>query len=110
VDRSFDARHRRPVDVLGAVLPALGAQRAKAVIYCFSEHCGPCRKMAPEIEQLSARHPNVFKLDILRHSQEARAIGIHAIPLTLLVENGKVLKALLGAASVPAIEVFLQQG
>lgn len=99
----------RSVELLESALPALEAHQDRAVVYCFSEHCGPCRTMGPEIERLKARYPNVFTLDILRHPQEARSLGIHAIPVTLLVEHGKVLKALLGANSIPAIARFLQQ-
>jgi hypothetical protein len=59
---------------------------------------------------LQASHPNVFKLDIARNVGEARAIGIRVTPTTLLVEDGKVLKVLLGAGAVPAVEVFLGSG
>ena len=97
----------KPVDPLYPVLPGLADQRAQAVIYCFSRHCPPCRKMAPDIDRLQANHPNVFKLNISEHHKEARAIGIRATPTTLLVENGNVLKVLLGTGAVPAIEVFL---
>ena len=95
------------VDVLDPALPGLSAHQSRAVIYCYSQHCPPCRKIAPDIERLRKTHPNVFKLDVSRHTREARAIGIRATPTTLLVEDGKVLKALLGAGAVPAIEVFL---
>ena len=100
----------KSADVLDPALPGLAAHRARAVIYCYSRHCPPCRKMAPDIDRLQAAHPNLFKLDISRNVGEARAIGIRATPTTLLVEDGKVLKVLLGAGAVPAIEVFLAAG
>jgi thioredoxin 1 len=98
------------VDPLEQAIPGLEAQRAKAVIYCYSQHCGPCRRMTAEIERLGVRHPNVFKLDIMRHHREARAVGIRVTPTTLLVENGRVLKALLGVRSIHAVHIFLGQG
>jgi len=97
------------VEPLESALPGLAEHRDRAVIYCYSEHCGPCRKMAPDIERLAAAHPNLFKLDVTRQHREARAMGIRATPTTLLVENGKVHKALLGGGAVPAVEVFLSQ-
>jgi thioredoxin 1 len=93
---------------LESVLPGLADHRAKAVVYCFSEHCGPCRKMGPAIERLRSQHPNLFKLDVSQHPREARVIGVRATPTTLLVEDGTVLKALLGAGAVGAIKVFLR--
>jgi len=82
-----------PAAPLEPALPGFADHRDRAVIYCYSEHCPPCRKMAPDIARLQATHPNVFKLDISRNTAEARAMGIRATPTTLLVEDGKVLRA-----------------
>ncbi len=106
---SAGAIRGQPVAPLQAALPELQAHHRKAVVYCYSEHCGPCRRMAPAVDRLCAAHPNVFKLDVMAHPREARAVGIRATPTTLLVEDGKVLKALLGAGAVPAVEVFLSR-
>ncbi len=100
----------QPVNALYELFPDLEKHRARAVIYCFSAHCGPCRKMAPDIDRLCQTHPNLFKLDVSRHSAPARALGIRATPTTLLVEDGKVLKVLLGANTLGAVEVFLHNG
>ncbi len=97
-------------DVLEPALPGLAAHQARAVIYCYSEHCGPCRKMAPDIDRLAAEHPNLFKLDVTRHHREGRAMGIRATPTTLLVEDGRVIKALLGAGAISSIETYLGHG
>jgi len=95
------------VEQLIPALPGLENHLEKAVIYCYTEHCGPCKKMAPDIDRLAAAHPNLFKLDVAHQSTEARTLGVRATPTTLLVENGKVLKALLGANAVAAVEIFL---
>ncbi len=95
------------VNGLYDILPGLNGQSARAVIYCYSEHCGPCRKMAPKIEQLQTDHPNVFKLDVTQHPTLARGLGIRATPTSLLVEDGKVHKAILGSGAVKTIEIFL---
>jgi thioredoxin 1 len=107
----LSARHLKgqPVDVLYSALPALRDCAGKAVVYCHSEHCAPCRKMMPEIERLRRQHANLFALDISRHASAARSLGIRATPTHLLVENGIVIKALLGSATIPAITVFLAQ-
>ncbi len=107
---SSDNMIGKPVELLDSALPGLVAHRAKAVIYCYSHHCTPCRKMSSDIVRLQEEHPNVFKLDISQHAQETRAIGIRATPTTLLVENGKVSTALLGSGAMPEIEEFLDAG
>jgi thioredoxin-like negative regulator of GroEL len=100
----------RSVDSLDSTLPGLAAHKDKAVIYCYSEQCGPCRRMGPDIDRLCQQHPNVFKLDVRKHPRESRAMGIRATPTTLLVEEGKILKAILGAGAIPAVQVFLGHG
>ncbi len=95
------------IDGLNDNLPGLSKHSAKAVIYCYSEHCGPCRKITPDIDRLQAEHPNVFKLDVSQHSAVPRGLGIRATPTCLLVENGKVHKAVLGAGAVKTIDIFL---
>ncbi len=97
----------RSIDGLNNSLPGLSRHSAKAVIYCYSEHCGPCLKMTPDIDRLKTDHPNVFKLDVSQHPAVARGLGIRATPISLLVVNGKVHKAVLGAGAVRAIDIFL---
>ena len=100
----------KSVDPLESILPELAAHKSKAVVYAYSAHCGACRKIGPRIDRLCQQHPNLFKLDIARHPQESRSLGIRATPTTLLVEEGKVIKAILGAGAVPMIDVFLGNG
>ncbi len=95
------------VDVLFSALPELESHQDKAVIYCYSQHCGPCKQMAADVERLRSRHPNLFKLDVGMHPTEARQLGIQATPTSLLVENGRVHKALLGSGAVKPMEIFL---
>ena len=97
----------RSVADLAELFPELSEGRGRAVIYCYMEHCGPCRKMAPVIDRLREQHRNLFKLDVQGHPQLARKLGISATPTTLLVEDGTVVKVLLGAGAAHSVEVFL---
>ena len=93
---SRQLRGRSVVD-LAAIYPELANHQGKAAIYCYSTHCGPCRHMTPAIDALRAEHPNVLKLDHRRTPGRGRRLGVQATPTVLLVEDGKVLKALVGA-------------
>lgn len=97
----------RSVTDLTELFPELGEARGRAVIYCYTEHCAPCRKMTPMIDRLHEQYRNLFKLDVQGHPQLARKLGISATPTTLLVEDGTVVKVLLGAGAVRSLEVFL---
>ena len=97
---------RSVVDLAG-LFPELANHQGKAAIYCYSTHCGPCRHMTPAIEALRQKHSNVLKLDIGAHPVEALRLGVQATPTVLLVEDGQILKALLGAHGLGALKIFL---
>lgn len=96
----------RPIAGLAPVFPDLAGYQGRAVIYCDSAHCGPCRRLAPAIEALAARRPRLYRLDLGTHAEPALALGVRATPTSLLVENGQVVKVILGDP-LRAIETFL---
>jgi thioredoxin 1 len=97
----------RFVSDLSELYPQLADHRGKAAIYCYSAHCGPCRSLAPAIDALAREQPNLFKLDIGAHSVVARRLGVQVTPTTLLIEDGRILKAVVGTQGLGAIKVFL---
>lgn len=100
----------RSVAHMARVFPELAAERGRAVIYCFSVNCPPCRRMTPTVERLAAQYPNLFRLDVQENPQAARSLGVRATPTTLLVEDGVVVKVILGTGATRAAEVFLGTG
>ena len=107
----FSARlmRGRPISALAEAIPELGEAKGRVVIYCYSEKCAPCRQMTPQIDEMRERHSNLFKLDVRCHLDAARALGVRATPTTLLVEDGRVLKALLGAGALGSVRTFLEE-
>jgi thiol-disulfide isomerase/thioredoxin len=97
----------RSVGDLTTIYPELAEHRGKAAIYCYSADCGPCRRITPTIDVLRAEHPKLLKLNIAERGAEARRLGIQATPTILLIEDGKILKALVGAHGLGALKVFL---
>ena len=97
----------RSVASLTGLFPDLDAVRGKAAIYCYSAHCGSCRRLTPIIADLRCNHPNLFMLDVGAHPAEARDIGVSATPTVLLLDDGVVLKAVLGAQGLGSLKVFL---
>ncbi|MBR6106849.1 MAG: thioredoxin [Oscillospiraceae bacterium] len=67
--------------------------------------CGPCRMMAPVVEELSQKYPNVkvVKSDVDQLGAFAGQFGISSIPAFLLFENGKVVKHAVGAMPLAAL-------
>lgn len=77
----------------------------KPVIVDFwAEWCGPCRMIAPFIEEIASEYSGkalVVKCDVDNSPQIAAKYGIRNIPTVLFFKNGKVSDKQVGA--VPKI-------
>ena len=78
--------------VLGASEPVL--------VDFFATWCGPCRMMAPTIDEVSqemAGKASVYKLDIDEAPQIAQQLGIMSVPTFMVFIDGKVASQTIGA-------------
>ncbi|RMH05925.1 MAG: thioredoxin [Aquificota bacterium] len=69
----------------------------EGVVYFYSERCGACKRMKPEVEKLRKR-VRVLEVDVF--SQEgsalAREYGVMATPTTFVVKDGIIKKVFVG--------------
>jgi thioredoxin len=77
------------------------------VVDFWAEWCGPCRAVAPILEELSGEY--VGKLKIVKVNTEtaqgiAAAYGITSIPTMHFFRNGEVVKTLVGARPKAALQ------
>lgn len=64
--------------------------------------CGPCRIIAPVIEELANTfegRAKIAKMDVDNHPNIAMQYGIRSIPTLLFFKDGAVVDQLVGAAS-----------
>jgi thioredoxin 1 len=64
--------------------------------------CGPCRMIAPVIEQLADEfdgRAKIGKLDVDRNPETAMQFGVRSIPTLLFVKDGHVVDQVIGAVS-----------
>lgn len=62
--------------------------------------CGPCRIIAPVIEELAAELEGkavIGKVDVDHNPQTAMNFGVRSIPTLLFFKNGQVVDQLVGA-------------
>lgn len=61
--------------------------------------CGPCRMVAPVLDELSEAHENlkVVKVDVDSEQQLAAQYGIRSIPALKMFNGGQVVKEIEGA-------------
>lgn len=88
----------------------LGAEQQgmdRLLFYFYSPHCGPCRTLGPVVDQMAQRYGCVVKVDVAQDMAVARQFGVRATPTLVLVEQGKVVKVMLGAVSEKTLELLL---
>lgn len=62
--------------------------------------CGPCRMIAPVIDELAndyAGQAKICKLDVDNNQQTAMQFGIRSIPTILIFKGGEVVDTIVGA-------------
>ena len=68
--------------------------------------CGPCRMIAPVIEELAADFEgkaNICKVNTDEEQDLAVKYGIRSIPTIIFMKNGEVVDQLIGATSKQAL-------
>ncbi len=64
--------------------------------------CGPCRMIAPVIEELAGEYEGkikVVKVDVDNNPKIAMQFGIRSIPTLLIFKEGQVVEQIVGAVS-----------
>ena len=93
--------------VTAATFEAEVLQSDKPVLVDFwAEWCGPCRMVAPILEEISNEHSDKIKIVKLNTDEEsALAIkyGVASIPTLHIFKGGQVVKTVIGAKPKPAL-------
>jgi len=60
--------------------------------------CGPCRMLAPTIEELKSKYPTVTftNIDVDAEQEVAREAGIRNIPMVIIRKDGQVVDRIPG--------------
>jgi thioredoxin len=91
-DATFD------VDVLKSDKPV--------IVDYWAEWCGPCRMVAPVLEEIAQEHGdkiNVVKLNIDENPEVSQRYGILQIPTMNVFSGGEVVKQIIGAKPKAAL-------
>jgi len=72
------------------------------VVDFWAPWCGPCRMVAPIIEELAEEYKDkgvvVGKINTDEEQELAIQFGIRSIPTVLFIKDGEVVDAMIGAA------------
>ncbi|MDG6028048.1 MAG: thioredoxin [Candidatus Brocadia sp.] len=95
-DASFDG------EVLKSNVPVL--------VDFWASWCGPCRQLAPIIDELATEYKGrakVGKLDTEENSNTPAKFGITAIPTIILFKNGQAVNKMIGVKSKKDLKAAL---
>ena len=83
-----------------------------AVVDFWATWCGPCRMIAPILDQLSVEYAGkvkVSKMDVDANIKTASRFNVRSIPMLLFFKNGKVVDQIVGAVPKAMIQSKFEQ-
>ncbi|MBA2308723.1 MAG: thioredoxin [Pseudonocardiales bacterium] len=83
----------------------LGSEKTVLVDF-WASWCGPCRLVAPILEQIGAENAEkitIAKLDIDANPATARDFQVMSIPTLIVFQDGKPVKQIVGAKPKAAL-------
>ena len=89
-------------EVLGASKPVL--------VDFWAEWCGPCRMIAPALEEIAGTmggKVKIVKLNVDENPATAAKYGIMSIPTLMLFKNGELASRQVGAAPKQKLEQWI---
>jgi len=78
----------------------------------WAEWCGPCKMIAPILEELAQKYLGkikIGKLNVDENPTIPAKYGIRGIPTLILFKDGKALETKVGALSKSQLEEFLDK-
>ncbi len=80
------------------------------VVDFWAEWCGPCKMIAPALEELSGSlggKVKIVKLNVDENPATAAKYGIMSIPTLMLFKNGELASRQVGAAPKQKLEAWI---
>ena len=80
------------------------------VVDFWAEWCGPCRQIAPALEEIAGSlggRVKIVKLNVDENPQTATRYGVMSIPTLMIFKNGEMASRQVGAAPRQKLEQWI---
>jgi thioredoxin 1 len=97
-DDSFES------DVLQSDVPVL--------VDYWAEWCGPCKMIAPILDEVASEYAGklkIAKLDVDQNAETAQKYSIRSIPCLMLFKDGDIVATQVGALSKSQLSEFIDE-
>lgn len=81
------------------------------VVDFWAEWCGPCKQIAPALEELASEldgKVKIAKVNVDEHPKPAGDYGVRALPTLMLFKNGEVVSTRPGAANKSRLAEWIE--
>ena len=81
------------------------------VVDCYADWCGPCRAMAPSLDEFARARTGqalVLKLDTDANPVTSKRLGIRGIPTLVVFQHGNEVRRHVGMADLQVLDGLLQ--
>lgn len=75
----------------------------------FATWCGPCKMLAPVLEKVADKHPDVkvVKVDVDQANALAAQYGVMGVPTMIVFKDGQIVNKAVGYKNEAGVEAML---
>ena len=76
-----------------------------ALVDFYATWCGPCKMVAPHLEEIAAEHPEyvIAKVNVDEEPELGREFGIMSIPALFVLRDGEIVNKAVGYRNKEAL-------
>jgi thioredoxin 1 len=102
----------KPVHVSDSNFDDVVTKHSLVLIDFWADWCGPCRALAPTVEELAGQYAGkivVGKLNVDESPATAKRFQVYSIPTVVMLKNGKEVDRIVGCVPKGHLETMLKK-